>query len=266
VPFTALIADDEPLARADIRARLSAQPEIEVVGEAGDGPSVVGAIRTLKPDLVFLDVQMPGYDGLEALKRVGQEHLPLVVFVTAYDRYAVKAFELHALDYLLKPVSDQRFHQTLARAMQELGDESALNRRQLNLVEALYAARDSHLTPPAPYISRIAVKDKRRYVILKIADVDWIQSAANYVELHAGTRTLLLRTTLTSLEERLDPAVFVRIHRTSVVNLERVTEIVPSEHGDSLVRLQDGTSLPLSRKHRDRVLSCMDPGGASSGP
>lgn len=263
--ITALIADDEPLARADIRARLVHESGIEIVGEANDGPSVVKAIKTLQPDLVFLDVQMPGFDGLEALKRVGSEHLPSVIFVTAYDQYAVRAFDLHALDYLLKPVNAKRFRQALDRALHELSDDGALDKRQQNLIEAIYSRdREAAKPPPQPqrrtdYITRIAVKDRRRYVILKIKDVDWIQSAANYVELHAGGRSLLLRATLMALEERLDPSVFVRIHRTHVVNLERISEILPSEHGDSMIRLQDGTSLRLSRKYRDRVFSYMYP-------
>ncbi len=180
--ITALIADDEPLARADIRARLSHETGIEIVGEANDGPGVVKAIKTLKPDLVFLDVQMPGFDGLEALKRVGADHLPSVVFVTAYDQYAVRAFDLHALDYLLKPVNAKRFRQALDRALHELSDDGALNRRQQNLLEAIYS-RDNQVVEPPPqpkldYITRIAVKDRRRYVILKIRDVDWIQSTS----------------------------------------------------------------------------------------
>jgi two-component system, LytTR family, response regulator len=265
VPITTLIADDEPLARSDVRARLKDEPDIQIVGEAADGPSVVAAIQKLRPDLVLLDVQMPGFDGLEALKRVAPEHLPSVVFVTAHDKYAVRAFDIHALDYVLKPINRERFHLALDRARRELADEGALTRRHEKLVNLVYA-EDAGAPPRGDadgrtpeYITRIAVKDHHRYVIVKIADVDWIQSAANYVELHSGGRCLLLRATLTAVEERLDPGVFLRIHRTIIVNLERVREIVPSERGDSMIRLHDGTCLRLSRKYRDRVFSRMYP-------
>src|SRR5262245_349632 len=206
---------------------------------------------------------MPGFDGMEALKRVGAEHLPLVVFVTAYDKYAVRAFDVQAIDYLLKPINGPRFQRALERARQELEDDGALGGRQQKLVNAVYQAEGVEVPSastgerPSQYITRIAVKDHHRYVVLKISDVDWIQSAANYVELHSHGRSLLLRATLTALEERLDPAVFARIHRTSIVNLERIKEIVPSDHGDSIIGLQDGTSLRLSSKYRDRVFSRM---------
>ncbi|MBM3779609.1 MAG: response regulator transcription factor, partial [Acidimicrobiia bacterium] len=221
-------------------------------------------------DLVFLDVQMPGFDGMEALKRAGPYHLPSVIFVTAHDKYAVRAFELHALDYVLKPVNARRFQHALDRAKAELSDENSRTSTQQKLVGMMYAGETTDAAAPAaadsarrsPYISRIAVKDHQRYVILKVSDVDWIQSAANYVEIHSGGRCLLLRSTLTALEEQLDPASFLRVHRTSIVNVDRVAEILPSEQGDSMVRLNDGTCLRLSRKYRDSVLARMYPGSS----
>jgi two-component system LytT family response regulator len=235
----ALIADDEPLAREGIRARLADQPDIDVVGEAADGVEAVEAIAKLSPDLLFLDVQMPGIDGFEVLRRL-RVAVPAVVLVTAYDRHAVKAFEAQALDFLLKPINNARFVEVLGRVRRSL-------------------ASPAQPRPPRPesssaHLTRFPVKDRERFLLLKPEEVDWIHSAANYAELHARGRSFLVRMTMSELEERLDPAQFVLIHRSTIVNVDRVTEIQPEYHGEFQVVLQDGTRLRLSRRYRDRLL------------
>jgi two-component system LytT family response regulator len=247
----ALIADDEALARDGIRLRLRDAADVEVVGEAGDGPEAARRIKLLKPDLLFLDIQMPGYDGFEVLRRVAPVHLPAVIFATAYDRYALQAFETHAVDYLLKPVGNARFAEALQWARHTLGREEAL--------EAAHQRTAGIIEPVAPsassgYVRRLTVKDGRRFLLLKVEDVDWIEAALNYVELHSRGRSYLIRTTLTELYETLDPAMFARIHRSTVVNLDRVKEITLGDGGDFVVWLQDGAGLRLSRGYRERLL------------
>ena len=247
----ALIADDEALARDGIRLRLRDAADVEVVGEAGDGPEAARRIKLLKPDLLFLDIQMPGFDGFEVLRRVAPVHLPAVIFATAYDRYALQAFETHAVDYLLKPVGNARFAEALQWARHTLGREEAL--------EAAHQRTAGIIEPVAPsassgYVRRLTVKDGRRFLLLKVEDVDWIEAALNYVELHSRGRSYLIRTTLTELYETLDPAMFARIHRSTVVNLDRVKEITLGDGGDFVVWLQDGAGLRLSRGYRERLL------------
>jgi two-component system LytT family response regulator len=257
-----LIVDDEALARESLRTRLLNAPDITIVGEAVDGPSAVKTIGKLKPDLVFLDIQMPGYDGFEVLRRVGAQHLPSVIFVTAYDRYAIKAFEIHAVDYLLKPVIPARLQQALRRVRESIDTETALVHRHETLIGALYPER-AHTPPEEPAkrqvepITRVAVKHGARYVILRTDDIDWIDSAANYVEMHAHGGTYLLRKTMHEFEERLPPR-FARIHRTHMVNIERVREVVPVESGDFDVILRDGTRLKMSRTYKENFFARMN--------
>ena len=250
--ITVLIADDEALARDGVRLRLRDAADLEIVGEAGDGPEAAKRIRALKPDLLFLDIQMPGFDGFEVLRRVAPVHLPAVIFATAYDRYALRAFETHAVDYLLKPFGNARFAEALQWARHTLGREEALeaaHRRTVGIIEP---------GPPSAsaggYVRRLTVKDGRRFLLLKTDEIDWIEAASNYVELHARGRSYLIRTTLTELHETLDPTVFARIHRSTVVNLDRVKEITLGDAGDFVVWLHDGSSLRLSRGYRDRLL------------
>jgi two-component system LytT family response regulator len=235
----ALIADDEPLAREGIRARLADQADIDVVGEAADGVEAVEAIANLAPDLLFLDVQMPGIDGFEVLRRL-RAAVPAVVLVTAYDRHAVKAFEAQALDFLLKPINTARFMEVLGRVRRSLAPPA--EPRSLRTASA------------AAHLTRFPVKDRERFLLLKPEEVEWIHSAANYAELHARGRSFLVRMTMSELEERLDPARFVRIHRSTIVNIDRVKEIQPEPHGEFQVVLQDGARLRLSRRYRDRLL------------
>ncbi len=243
-----LIVDDEPLARQRLRRLLDADPDIAVVGESGDGEQAVADLRTLRPDLVFLDVQMPALDGFGVLQALeGDTPLPVVVFVTAHDRYALKSFEVHALDYLLKPFDKARFAVALERAKVQMrqGSAAALNER---FQELLHSVPDRRHGP-----ERLMVKSDGRIYFVRIEDIDWIEAAGNYVRLHVGMEAHLLRDSLTALESKLDPRRFVRIHRSTIVNLERIRELQPAFHGDYVVILRDGTELALSRSCRDKL-------------
>ena len=255
----AVIVDDEPLARDGLRARLDDHADIEVVAEAGDGIEAVATIARTRPDLVFLDIQMPGCTGFEVVERTAESHLPIFIFVTAYDRYALHAFEAHALDYLLKPYGADRFEEALARARREIEREEQLQRHQrlLGLLEARAGDGDPAATVRAggrPSKLRFTVKDGERYLLVRAPDVDWIESAANYVKIHARGATYMLRATMTDLEQQLDSRLFARIHRTTIVNIERIKEIHPEWHGDFDVVLRDGTTLRMSRGYRTRLL------------
>jgi two-component system LytT family response regulator len=242
----ALIVDDEPPARERIRALLQDEGDIVVAGESDSGPTAVEAIRNLDPDLVFLDVQMPGLDGFGVLDALGTRP-PALVFVTAYDAYAVRAFEVHALDYLLKPFDRDRFRATLERVRGALAARAPAAEGP-----AEAAPIEESGVAPAP-LRRLLAKRDGRLVVLKVAEIDWIESSANYVALHVGKEKYLVRETMQSLEGRLDGAQFLRIHRSTIVNLDRVQEIEPYFHGDYIVRLQDGQRLTLSRTYRDRL-------------
>jgi two-component system, LytTR family, response regulator len=259
-PITTVIVDDEPLARDVVRARLKSEADIKIVGEAVDGPGAVKMIRALQPDLVFLDVQMPAMDGFEVIEQVSSDHLPIVVFVTAYDRYALKAFEAQALDYLLKPFTADRFQTALERARTEIATAGELDthRRLIELLDARQHApqtRDGHhvIRGEGPLL-RFAVKHDQRIVLVKVDDVDWIESSANYARLHARGTSYLVRMTMSELEKRLDPVRFARIHRSTIVQVDRIKDIAPAWHGDFDVTLRDGTVLRLSRSFRGRLV------------
>jgi two-component system LytT family response regulator len=238
-----VIVDDEPLGRDRIRALLGSDSEVEVVGEAVDGEEAVELIGRVRPDLVFLDVQMPGLDGFGVLKRLGAP-LPQVVFVTAFDSHAVKAFEAHALDYLLKPARPARLRDALTRAREQLGKRGTddVSRRVLELLE-------SRSTPSA-HLTRIPVRSGERTLFLKVGLVDWFEAAGNYVVVHVGKENHVLRETLSGLEEQL-PAQFLRISRSVIVNLERVRELQSMTAGEHVVLLQDGKTLPMTRGLRE---------------
>jgi two-component system, LytTR family, response regulator len=242
-----LIVDDEPLARRGIRKHLEAARDIEIIAECGNGADALKAIETLAPDLVFLDVQMPELDGFSVLEAIGVERMPAVIFVTAYDRFALRAFEVNALDYLLKPFDPERFEQALQRARaslerQSLGD---LNRRLQNLITSLSAS--------GRFVDRLVIKAGGRISFLSVDEIDWIEAADNYVRLHAGRDNHLLRKTMTALEERLDPAKFVRVHRSTIVNIDRIKELYPLLKGEYEIVLKTGARLASGRGYRERL-------------
>ena len=242
-----LVVDDEPIARERVLSLLQQEEDVEVVGECGDGAQAVAAIQHHVPDLVFLDVQMPGVDGFGVIEAIGAEKMPTVVFVTAYDEYALRAFEVHALDYLLKPFGRDRFRQTLTHARAHLERRRAgdLGRRLLALV--------NDIKPQAPTLDRLIVKSGGRVFFLRTDDLDWIEAAGNYVRLHLGEESHLFRETMTRMEARLDPKRFVRIHRSRIVNTERIKELQPWLGGEYVVVLRNGSRLPLSRGYRDKL-------------
>ena len=242
-----LIVDDEPLARERLRMLLKAEDWLDVVGECPDGASAVAAIQKLQPALVFLDVQMPGATGFEVIDAIGADRMPFVIFVTAYDHYALRAFDVHALDYLLKPFDRERFQQALVRARQQLERRSQgdLARRLLQLVEDL---RPAHQRP-----ERFVIKAAGRVFFVRADEIDWIEAAGNYVKLHVGAQAHLFRETMNALESQLDPDTFFRVHRSHIVNIERVRELQPWFNGEYVVFLRDGTRLTLSRGYREKL-------------
>jgi two-component system LytT family response regulator len=244
-----LIADDEPLARHGVRLLLERDAGVEIVAEASGGVEAADLIQRLRPDLVFLDVQMVGCDGFETLKRVAPEAMPVVVFVTAYDEYALRAFEFNAVDYLLKPYDDARFAAALDRArdlvLRKRGD--AVDDRIARLIEHIEGeGRD-----------RILLKSSGEIIFLKTNEIDWIEAEGDYVKFHVTGRTHLMRGTMAALEERLDPVRFIRIHRSTIVNADRLRKLSPSFEGEYAVILQDGTKLRLSRGYHDRIKSLL---------
>jgi two-component system LytT family response regulator len=242
-----LIVDDEPLARERLRTLLQEEPGFEIVGEAGDGTTGAESILALQPDLVFLDVQMPGADGFDVIEAVGADKMPFVVFVTAYDRYALRAFDVHALDYLLKPFDRERFKQALTRARQQL------DRHGNGDIERRLAAIVSDLRPAKAKTDRFVVKSGGRIFFVRTGEIDWIEAAGNYVKLHVGNDSHLIRETMNAVEGKLSPEVFVRIHRCHIVNIEQVRELQPWFNGEYVVFLKNGTRLTLSRGYRERL-------------
>jgi two-component system LytT family response regulator len=247
VAIRALIVDDEPLARQRLRRLLQDEPDVEIVGECADGGDAVAGIRNLHPDLVFLDVQMPVLDGFGVLEAVSVEQMPAVIFVTAYDRYALRAFEYNALDYLLKPFDRDRFRKALERARSQLARPEPQEEAQ----QFLGAVEEYRNEGKA--LERLVVKSAGRVFFLRVDEIDWIEAAGNYVRLHVSKDTHLLRDTMSSLEGRLDTKKFLRIHRSTMVNIERIQELQPLFHGDYVVILRNGTQLNLSRGYRQRL-------------
>jgi two-component system LytT family response regulator len=247
MPLRVLIVDDEPLGRQRLRALLEAEPDIEVIGECFDGPGAVTAIRQQRPDLLFLDVRMPELDGFGVLEAMGDDRPPGVIFVTAYDKYALRAFEVHALDYLLKPFDRERFQKALERARAQIAQSqtAGVNEQLRALLEDARAGKK--------YVDRIVIKSTSRVFFLRVEEIDWIEAAANYLKLHVGKEAHLLRETMNGLEARLDPEKFLRIHRSTIVNIERIQELQPWFHGDYVVLLRDGTKLTLSRSYRQKL-------------
>ena len=242
-----LIVDDEPLARERLRKLLQDEPEIEFVGECADGVDAVNTIQKLSPDLVFLDVQMPELDGFGVVAKIDAARMPAIVFVTAHDKFALKAFEVHALDYLLKPFDRERFQIALRRAVDHIhrGQPKELGERLDSLMAELKGK-----SKPA---ERLTVKTGGRIFFLKTETIDWIEASDNYVNLHAGNESHLLRETMAALEARLSPDTFLRISRSTIVNVERIQELQPMFHGEYVIILRNGTRLTLSRGYRDKL-------------
>jgi len=242
-----LLVDDEPLARERLAGLLANEQDIEIVAQCRDGEEAVTAIVDHEPDLVFLDVQMPQMNGFEVIEAVGGERMPPVIFVTAYDQHALRAFQVRALDYLLKPFDRERFSEALQRARRQIErDETGdLGRRLLALVKDL--RRDQ------PRAERLVVKSGGRLFFLRTDEIDWVEAAGNYVRLHVGTTSHLLRETMNAIEGRLDPEKFFRIHRSRIVNMERIQELQPWLNGEYAVLLRTGTRLTLSRGYREKL-------------
>jgi two-component system LytT family response regulator len=243
-----LIVDDMMLARERIRMFLVNDPEIEIVGECADGDEVVEEIKNLKPDLVFLDVQMPGLDGFGVIEKIGIEQMPVVVFVTAYDEFAIKAFEVSALDYLLKPFEEEQLIRAVKRAKREV------QKRQANDLNDHLRQLLATVKPEAKYLKRLIVKSGTQTILVQTEDIDWIGAAGNYLELHVGRETHLVRERISQMEQKLDPEKFARIHRSTIVNLDRVKTLKHLFNGDHLTILSDDTKLNMSRTFYEKLI------------
>jgi two-component system LytT family response regulator len=266
-PIRAIIVDDEELARRGIELRLQAYPDVQVIRHCANGREAVEAVMEDAPDLMFLDIQMPGLSGLDVLARLPHESLPIIIFVTAFDRYALNAFEAQALDYLLKPINDTRFAQALDRVRACWEQRNALAQREQlmrlladtqgsstldeqTLRDHLHAGGSAH---QRPYPQILPIRDDAGTVRLDIATIDWIDAAGDYMCVHADGRTYVLRETMKSLEAILDPKVFQRVHRSTIVNVQRVRRLRPHTNGEYFLTLDDGQEIKLSRSYRDRV-------------
>lgn len=251
-PLKVVIADDEPLARERLRNLLSKHPEAELVGECSDGAEAVTTILEQEPDIVFLDVQMPEKTGFEVIQEIRGQVNPLIIFVTAYDQYALKAFEVSAVDYLLKPYDKERFEAAFAKARQAARKPEEMTKN----LESLLA----NLNQPAREVERIAIKTANKVLLLKKDQIDWVDADDNYINVHTGQEKHLLRETLASFEEKLGPRKFMRISRSVIVNIDRIKELQPLFHGEYSVILKDGTRLTLSRSYRDKVQGLLENG------
>lgn len=258
----ALIVDDEPLARKGVAQLVDPVEDVTVVGEAADGPQAVRQIQKHEPDLVFLDVQMPEMTGLEVVREVGVDEMPLTIFVTAYDEYALDAFEAQALDYLLKPIDEERFEEALDRARAQLHQvaASALSDQLRGLLRQ-YAEQEADDEEAAPSLERFTVRSRNRIYFVDVDDVQWIESEGDYVALHDGEDTHLVRKTMKELEEQLDPDCFLRVHRSYIVNTDYVEELRPQDHGTYRLIMTAGTPLKTSRGYSENVEALIESGG-----
>jgi len=246
-PLRALIVDDEEPARVRLRALLTREPGVEVVGECATGAEAVTAVERDRPDVAFLDVHMTDIDGFETVRRLARDLRPAIIFVTAFDEYAVRAFDVHAVDYLLKPFSRERLHDAVERVRERRAhiDPAILDQRLVHVLEELADGRHPR--------ERLAVRSDGRLFFVRIADIDWVEADANYVKLHTRGEVHALRESMRNMEERLPPDVFLRIHRSTIVNIERVRELQPWFHGEYIAILQDGTRLTVSRAYSGRL-------------
>jgi two-component system, LytTR family, response regulator len=247
-----LIVDDEPLSRERIKRMLDDVPDVEIIGECVGGIEAVGLIESKRPELVFLDVQMPEMNGFEVLRLIDPAQMPVIIFVTAYDRYAIKAFEFHALDYLLKPFDEERLRAALDRARAEL------KKSRLGNFDERVGSLLGSLKSENKYVERFVLKSIGRIYFIRTSEIDWVEAAGNYVSLHVGKESHLLRETMNNVENKLDPDRFLRIHRSTIVNIDFIKELSPLFNGDYTVILHDDTPLTLSRKYHDRLLQLFD--------
>jgi two-component system LytT family response regulator len=269
-----LIVDDEPLARRGLELRLQGAADIQIVRHCANGREAIAAIAEEAPDLMFLDIQMPGLSGLDVVAQVPQESMPMIVFVTAFDRYAINAFEAHALDYLLKPVDDARLAAALDRVRAQWQQKQAAAQREqlLALLADLTGKGEispeelpqpANSTAPRRYATLLPIRSGRETLRLDVATIDWIDAAGDYMCLHAGGQTHVLRATMKELEEVLDPLVFQRVHRSTIVNLARVRSLRPHLNGECFLKLQSGQEIKLSRSFRDKVELLLDRSGVA---
>ena len=242
-----LVVDDESLARERVRDMLAADPQIEIIADCGNGQEAIEAIQRSSPDLVFLDVEMPGIDGFGVLEALPPNQMPTVIFVTAYDQYAVRAFEVYALDYLLKPFDQERFEKALGRAKEHIASErnEIMGQRILSAIEEI-KTRPVHL-------ERLVIKMNGHVFFIKAEEIDWLEAEGNYVRLHSAKESYLLRDTISALESQLDPKKFIRVHRSAIVNVDRITELQPWFHGEYRIILREGVQLTLSRTYREKL-------------
>ena len=254
-----LVVDDEPLARSGLTELCQQRPDLEVVGECADGRVAVEAVKQLEPDLLLLDIQMPEMDGFDVLRAVGADNMPHVIFITAYDEFAVRAFEVNALDYILKPFDDERFWEAIERAKRAIRDWNLgeLSRRLLGLLDVTADRDAGNITtrtgPADLFLTRIAIKDAGRVFFVRADEIVWIEAANYYVKLHVAGKVHLLRESMTSLESRLDPALFFRVSRSAIVNLDRVRELQPFSRGSHIVILDSGARVKLSHSRRESL-------------
>jgi two-component system LytT family response regulator len=249
-----VIVDDEPLARQHIADRLAHEEQVEVVGEADNGLEAVEVIRRLRPDIVFLDVQMPGLDGIDVVDTIGADEMPATIFTTAFDQYALKAFDRAAVDYLLKPFDDERFSQAFRRARKtlDLQEVDRMARRLRSLLQEEEGERPAS-SPTPQYLDRIPVESRGQVRVVPVAKIDYITASGPYAELHVGDQAYAVRERMQTLEERLDPNIFLRVHRSVLVRLDRIDAMLRSPGGDYGVRLKDGTKLSVSRARREEL-------------
>jgi two-component system LytT family response regulator len=256
MPVRTVIADDERLARQKLMILLESEPAVNVVAECQDGRQTVAAIRSFRPDMLLLDIQMPDLDGFQVLSEISEEEMPVVIFTTAYDQYAIRAFESNALDYLLKPFDRERLHHAVARAQSELrkSRDHAITHRILNLLSQVRPASPAATQPD----QRLVIKANGRVVFLDLENIEWVEAAANYVRLHVGKESYLFRETISRISERLDPKHFVRIHRSTIVNVSKIKELIPVNSGEYVVVLKTGRELSCSRGYRATLQEIVD--------
>lgn len=242
-----IIVDDEPFARKGVRRELERNADIEIIAECANGRDAVSVIKEQKPDLVLLDLQMPEVDGFGVVEAVGVERMPAVIFITAFDQFALKAFEIHALDYILKPFDKERFQNTLQRAKKQI-QQTSVDDLSSRLLGVLDARKDTE-----KYLERIVVKNRGKIFFLQTDEIDWIEASDNYVRLHVGKESHLVHGTMSKLESKLNPEKFIRVHRSTIVNVSRIKELYPLFHGEYAIRLQSGKELTSSRSYKQNL-------------